>query len=265
MAASPTATKLLAGLAAEIRRTAESPEPDQVHDLRVAIRRFMQILAILDSSTGDIRGTVKRMMSFAGKVRDCDIAIKLTRKAGASEQFLRRLQRRRGAAERVLILELEKWSALDTPAKWRSKLGPAHPQENMSRALSKAVRRVFKRGAAAEDSEKKLHSLRIAVKKLRYTIDLLDRPSATRTEQIQDLQRRLGDINDYETARKIATQETASKRVVAELRAKQEKKIQSFHTFWEENFADKKREWKRATFQAGAPSRPRSRERQGAA
>ena len=111
------------------------------------------------------------------------------------------------------------------------------------------MKRVFKRGSAAEESEKKLHPLRIAVKKLRYTIDMLDRPEASRLEKVQELQSRLGDINDYETARRIAAEESAAKRVISDLRAAQEKKLRSFHRFWEKNFSGHKREWKRATFQ----------------
>jgi|SRR5579872_1321269 len=268
MAASP-ASELLDAFTAEVRRAAHSLSHEQVHNLRVAIRKLTQALAVVDAPPkhiGQIRHRLKIIMRFAGKTRDYDIAIRLAQKVQASRRFLSRLRRRRAEAAKALALDVQKWLDLNTSARWHATLGTAHPSSSADRVLLKAVKRLFKRGESAEDSNKKLHPLRIAAKKLRYTLDLLDTPDAAHLEQIKELQKRLGDINDYETARRIAAEELAGKRVIARLGEKQDKKVRSFRRYWEREFSGKKhrQEWRKVTLQA-APSRSRAHERQGAA
>jgi len=256
MAASPQATRLLDTLTAEARGTVRSAAPEQVHNLRVAIRRLMQALAVLNGppkQIDKIRRGLKTIMGFAGKTRDYDITLKLARKANASDRFVARLHRRRAAAAKLLALDLQKWLELGMPAQWREVIAAAHPSASADRVLMKAVKRLFKRGAAAEGSRKNLHPLRIAAKKLRYTLDLLDSADPAHLEQIKQLQKRLGDINDYETARRIATEESGGKRIIRLLGEKQEKKVRSFHRYWEREFASEKRNWKRATLHAAVP------------
>ena len=268
MPASPKrASEFLDYFAAAARRTLGGPDADQVHILRVASRKFTQALTVLDAESEDvekIRRRLKRIMRFAGQVRDYDITIKLAGRVQGSKTFLARLHRRRAAAERVLLAELQLWLDANTPRRWRERLAEAAPGTTASKVLSSAVKRLFKRGAAAEDSDKKLHPLRIAAKKLRYTLDLLDHSDPARVEQVKELQRRLGDINDYETARRIASAESAGKRVDSRLREKHDKKVRAFRRFWESRFSGKKhkREWQNVTLRA-TPVRSRRRPRVG--
>ena len=266
MSASPKTRELLDHFASEVRLTIKTPEPDQVHNLRVAIRRLTQALVVVAPESKGAKKTrreLKHLMQLAGNVRDCDINLKLAGKLGASQEFLSRLHRRRAAAERLLNQELQNWDHPGLMSEWKEKLVSATASAPAHAAILRAVKRLFKRGTAAEESDKKLHPLRIAAKKLRYTLDLLDHCDQAHLQQIKELQTRLGDINDYETACRIAGEESASKRLIGKLRAKQERKIASFHRYWQKEFSGKKSEWEQVTLQA-APSRSR-RERQGAA
>ena len=225
----PQANKLVRALASQIGRTLESPDADAVHDLRVAIRRYSQLLTALDSAPKPVRRRLKALMHFAGDVRDCDISSKLVRKAGASQTLLRRLVRRRGIAERLLVVELQTWK---DSAGWRTPLNDGSPDR---RLLDKALKRVLKRAKAAEKSDKQLHPLRIAAKKLRYTMELVA-PADSRMELIRELQRQLGDINDYETAWRMAGEEAAPRRLIVALHERRDKKIRSFRRCWRREF-----------------------------
>ncbi len=247
MVASPVA-RGVTELASAVRCALDSPEPDQIHDLRVAIRRFLQVLAVYESSPRVVRDGLKEMMRSAGDVRDCDIAIKLVKKVDGPARLIQRLRRRRGDRERVLLIELQKWSKGNMASQWRQKLsfnGEADPA-----ILRRAVKKFFKCGAAAEDSDTKLHPLRIATKKLRYTMDLIGNTDRARAEQVRELQQRLGDIQDHETARRLASDESASKRVLSELQNRQDKKIRAFRKFWDKTFAGRKREWQQVTLRS---------------
>ncbi len=216
----------------ELRQTLRDPNPDQVHDLRVAIRRFSQLLAIAEPSkeTARVRKALKRVMSMAGEVRDCDIALKLTVNANGSARLAARLRELRGEAEARLLKGLARWVATYSPRTWTL------PRRVGNRGTPQALRRFFKRGAAAEKSEGKLHPLRIAAKKLRYTLEL-EQPSSTMLAKIKDLQTRLGDINDLDVTRRIAEREGAAKPVLDELRRKRDKKVAAFRSYWKRTFA----------------------------
>src|SRR5262249_30985804 len=73
--------RLLDRLAFQLAATRQAYGPEAVHDLRVAIRRFSQALAVFKASfrrknLKKIRKSLKPLMTAAGEVRDCDIALK---------------------------------------------------------------------------------------------------------------------------------------------------------------------------------------------
>ena len=80
------AERRLGRLAFQINRTAKSRDTEAVHDLRVAVRRFSQVLRLFKpyfrgKEVRKIRRELKQMMGLAGEVRNCDIALKLMAKA----------------------------------------------------------------------------------------------------------------------------------------------------------------------------------------
>jgi CHAD domain-containing protein len=243
MARSPDATReLYDRLTRQARRTARTPDAAQVHNLRVAIRRYSQALALLPPDTPGFRGVprkLKKTMTLAGQVRDADIAIKLVAKLKptGAQALQARLSRRRTRSETRLLDSLPDLT-LRHPIEPLSVAGPpAHD------AMFQAARRLFKRGAKADDS-KGLHRLRIAAKKLRYTLEFLA-PHTARLPQIERLQSLLGSINDYETARHMVEEEAGPKKLMGQLEEKQRKRIRQFRRYWKSDFEgdDNHRRW----------------------
>lgn len=114
---------LLTALAFQIHRATKVPGPDQIHDVRVSIRRFAQGLLLFadffpQGEVKKIERRLKRMLRLTSRLRDRDIAL----------EFLANLKqtrhRKRLVAER-LTLQREfremgrRWSAHDFSAKWR--------------------------------------------------------------------------------------------------------------------------------------------------
>src|SRR5215472_17758188 len=102
-------TRLLRQLAFQIRQTLHSHDPEAVHDLRVAIRRLTQALAISKSflpsrAVKKIRRRTKAIMTLAAAVRDCDIALKLVSLSRAEDAATveTKLRTRRADAQKVL-------------------------------------------------------------------------------------------------------------------------------------------------------------------
>lgn len=237
MARSPDATReLFHRLTKQAECTSQAPDAEQVHNLRVAIRRFNQAPALhaLDApGFRKIHRKLKKTMTLAGQVRDVDIAMKLVAKlkpAGV-KSLQAKLARRRTECEVELIEALPSLAAHTDLEVTSSTDKPPH------HAIHDAARRLFKRGAKADDS-KGLHRLRIAAKKLRYMLELLA-PQHARLGQIKRLQTLLGDINDYETAGRIIATESGGKKLLEQLEDRQKKKIRQFRRYWKSDFEGK--------------------------
>jgi len=117
---------LLTRLAFEVHRVAKKPEPDEIHDLRVSIRRFSQGLSIFvdffpATEIKRVRTRLKRMMRLTSEIRDCDIALAFLEDM-KYVAHRRRFQRERGGYERELSEMVRRWSARDFSAEWRNGL-----------------------------------------------------------------------------------------------------------------------------------------------
>src|SRR5271168_3579893 len=100
------AEDLLHKLDLQLRRALKSQDAHQIHDLRVATRRFSQALRIFKSclgNTNSIRARCDSVMKLSGKVRDLDIAMTILRDehgtkaadvlAGIEQQRVRRAKK----------------------------------------------------------------------------------------------------------------------------------------------------------------------------
>jgi CHAD domain-containing protein len=225
-------------LAIEIRRALRQPDEANVHDLRVAIRRFNQAL-VLDVRNGrrSLERRLKKTMRAAGEVRNADITLELVAKLKRTRSLQRLIHRRRGKSAAGLIQALKRWNPAQIPQQL-----PA-PTPASAHAVVRAARRLFKRAAKSGDAQR-LHRIRIAAKKLRYTLELVA-PDHPRMEAIKQLQSMLGRINDFETAQTIVQEEAKSKPVCDQLARKQARRIQEFHRYWAALFPDPatQREW----------------------
>jgi CHAD domain-containing protein len=220
-------------LAVQVRRALKSPGADQVHDLRVAIRRYNQALAVNSQDRNkSSRRLLKQTLECAGEVRNFDIALKLIGKIKGTKALAASLRTRRRAAAKSLVAHLkgdfEDW-ANEAPAPPRRKSASMLP-------VIEAARRLFKYGRKSRQASQ-LHRLRIAAKKLRYTLELVE-PNHPRLDQIKRLQSELGNINDYRTTRAILKVESHGSPVRDELKRKQKLKIRDFRRHWAGFFGD---------------------------
>ena len=118
--------RLLTTLAFQVHRAAKKPGPDEIHDLRVSIRRFSQGLQLFSDffpkwEVKKINRVLKRMMQLTSSIRDRDITLEfLADSQHASHRP--RLLRERGAQQRQFAQMVRRWSARDFSAKWRNGL-----------------------------------------------------------------------------------------------------------------------------------------------
>lgn len=258
---------LLDSLDAQLQRTLKARDEDQVHDLRVATRRFTQALVIFESylrGTRRIRRELKAPMTLAGKVRDFDIATKLLGESGepAAAAVVGRIERQRLKTQRTLAKATGRIVERGAIRKWRARLAPRKSgtpapdhTKDVKKAILRAAERFFDRGDrayGAKDSRARysaksgnaLHLLRIAAKKLRYTLELAVEPSGTRERmhhRIRQLQSDLGDIHDLQSVCEIVSEYRGAKTLLVEpLKTKQRKKIREFRKFWKDEFGGKK-------------------------
>jgi CHAD domain-containing protein len=120
---------LLQRLSVALENAAREADADSIHDVRVALRRLSRCLRVFapfypPRSWKKIRRRIRTLLTAAGAVRDCDIALELALHAGVTKRNIIALQlaSRRRAAGRDLLLEIRRWKNRDYPSQWRSKL-----------------------------------------------------------------------------------------------------------------------------------------------
>jgi CHAD domain-containing protein len=256
---------LLRNLTAGIRRTLQSADAETVHNLRVSIRRFMETLLVFQpclpvKEANKARRRLKRIMTQAGEVRNCDIAATLlvTRFTNLREN----IQNQREDARRVLVIALRNWIDRDYSSKLRDSLtaesgardrdfcrsGIRITASGMLRHMTKSLFRLGDK-AAERASPRALHRFRITAKQYRYTLELFmsvsEREAGARLNQIKDVQSRLGNINDCETARIMAAGWGCGGDVDKFLKKREQKQMKEFGREWKRGFNDSmnRRNW----------------------
>jgi CHAD domain-containing protein len=118
--------RLLTMLAFQVHRAARKPGPDEIHDLRVSIRRFTQGLELFSDffpkwEVKKIRRMLKRMMRLTSSIRDRDITLEFLAEAQHTAHRPR-LTKERSTYQREFAEMLRRWSAQDFSANWRDGL-----------------------------------------------------------------------------------------------------------------------------------------------
>jgi len=123
--------RLLTSLAFQVHRAARKPGADEIHDLRVSVRRFAQGLELFSDffpkwEIKKIHRMLKRMMRLTSSIRDCDITLEFLAEAPAASPghaaHRPRLTKERSAYQRQFAEMVRRWSAHDFSAKWRNGL-----------------------------------------------------------------------------------------------------------------------------------------------
>jgi len=117
---------LLTRLAFQVHRAARKPGADEIHDLRVSVRRFSQALEFFGAffpkpEVKKIRRMLKRMMQLTSSIRDRDITLEFLKETG-HVGHRPRLEKERSAYQRQFSEMLRRWSSRNFSAKWRNGL-----------------------------------------------------------------------------------------------------------------------------------------------
>jgi CHAD domain-containing protein len=249
-----------------LRLAARNPkDADAVHDLRVAIRRFVQCLKVFPQffdarAARKVRRRLGKLMDFCAAVRNCDIAMELLRETGIEDASLTEsLMAGRATAERTLAGNLKRWRRRSIRKTWPARLETAPrrglwaldspPLDAARRVLPALAARLFTAGNAAaspEASREAMHRFRIHAKQFRYTLELFEpmygREMEVRLSELRALQDKLGRINDCVTTQALVKDHV---RAVAALTRLAERRETEFRACWTRTFdPTAKRRWK---------------------
>lgn len=205
----------------ELHTLRSAPEPDTVHDLRVAVRRCRALAAVMQEVDPDpcwpqLRKVARKLFRGLGAVRDAQVMEEWIKKLAPENDSLgpRLLaalqsgeQERTEAALRVASkFDERKWLSLDRALRRRIRLIPIGGLGAECLALERfdEAKNLHHRALRSE-KPKTWHGLRIGLKKFRYTVEgFLPEHAAAWIKNLKRLQDLLGDIHDLDVlAQKI--------------------------------------------------------------
>jgi CHAD domain-containing protein len=205
----------------EPRVLAEERDEDACHDLRVALRRTRTVLEVGRQVLGrfqasEVRATLRDLMRASGALRDEEVLLEVVSSLGVDRTDVHAWIDARKRRERVLRRILTRLVRAGEVGRGRQLLGALlafRVDPSRDRRLAKLARRAVdrarrdverRRAAAAPDDVSALHDLRIAFKRLRYTVetfaDALPSDLAALAQTAARFQKRLGDVHDVDVA-----------------------------------------------------------------
>jgi len=238
--------------------------PETAHDLRVAIRRFQQCLAMFDGlfapkPAEKLRKRLRKLMDLCGAKRDYDVGLEVLAQAGLPphHSVMTKFRQRQVSGSRALARRLAKKSSRDEGDRWRKQLRTAKRPggawdwqagvaENAKAALPRLAGEFFAEGdmaLLAYGDHEALHQFRLHTKSFRYSLELFARGYGfgwqPMLEALRELQDRIGAINDCVVVLQLPEMDAIAMHAVRRLLVTHER---SFGQFWRETFPAKRRE-----------------------
>ena len=265
----------------EVRSASRHPEDaEAIHDVRVAIRRFVQCLKIFrqfldEQNSRKIRRRLKKLMDQCAAVRNCDIALDLLREAGVDDEaVLKAIEGNRTGAENTLIHSLKRWRRKSIGKTWPGRLESQAragfweigkpPYDAARRMLPRLAQRLFRLGnaaAAPEATRESMHQFRIEAKRFRYTVELFKPVYGERLEEpldeLKTLQDKLGRLNDCVTTAEMVQEHARAASSVARLAQRCETE---FRAHWARHFDPSARRRWHAWLSGGEAEKPQKKE-----
>jgi CHAD domain-containing protein len=248
---------------AQLRSAARATDdPDAIHDLRVAIRRYSQCLRAFApvferSEVRKIRKRLKKLMDRCAAVRNCDIALDVLRDAGArTAKITAEIELKRGQAERKLSAALRRWRKKDIASRFCNAPriisvvnGPWNlekpVEENARRVLPALAASLFQHGdqaARTGATPAELHEFRLDLKHFRYTLEIFETVYGGRLgshmEKLRETQDHLGAISDCMTTLGLIQGHHRAEARVHRLLLQREA---NFREFWKQRFGARTR------------------------
>jgi CHAD domain-containing protein len=199
----------------ELESVRKAPEPDAVHDLRVAIRRCRSVASVMaevdpDAAWPDMRKLGRKLFRQLGELRDTQILEEWTKKLSpesdpVGERLLSAFAAQEKELQAAALKAVEKfdqksWKKLERKLQRRSRLVPSNGLAAECLALERleAAKELHVRALRAEKPEA-WHALRIGVKRFRYTVEsLLPARYEEWGENLKRIQDLLGEVHDLD-------------------------------------------------------------------
>ncbi|MCX7880217.1 MAG: CHAD domain-containing protein [Ignavibacteria bacterium] len=210
-----TLKELFGNLFLEVQK---SFDDDAIHDLRVTTRRLLAFIDFLNELCGqsnypDLRLSLRRFAKRFNKMRDIQVQIgyfiNFVKKFPKTLDFLVELKKR----EKKQIKNLKKYIETSTLDEFSglfffywSEIKNSNCFKNLSSlSLAETAEKTFDelnfaKGNIILGNYATYHKTRIALKKFRYTIEILEKIwgiEKTRIKELQQIQNNLGEIQDY--------------------------------------------------------------------
>ncbi len=200
----------------------EKPKGSRVHALRVATRRLRASLWLLRHSEPQLKFSKfkKKLRSIgriAGELRALDVAVGDAEKFEIKHSSLKKLRKKTRKKFIVVLKEFNIEKMLSEIDKVASDVAEA-PDFDFARALAGLRRRLMPL-RYGHTSLKRLHQLRIEVKKTRYVLEALGRP----VHPLRVFQGWLGRVHDIEVLEDRALSNSRTQRDRAECLRKSNK------------------------------------------
>jgi CHAD domain-containing protein len=199
----------------ELDEVRTAPEPDAVHDLRVALRRCRSLAAVMeevdpDPAWPEMRKIGRKLFRQLGELRDTQVLEEWVSKLGSEndavgERLLTHL-RKNEAEERESALraagkfDAKGWKSYERVLGHRSRVVAPDSLAAKSLAVERllAARELNLRALRTEKPEP-WHALRIGVKRFRYTVEaLLPELYESWGENLKRVQDLLGEVHDLD-------------------------------------------------------------------
>ena len=199
----------------ELQNVRKSPEPDAVHDLRVAIRRCRSIASVMeevdsDPSWPEMRKTAKKLFQGLGELRDAHILEEWVQKLGPETdpvraQLLSTFEENETRLTTEALCQAEKfdeknWKRLGRRLRSRQRLVPVGGLAAECLALERLEEaKELHTVALRSEKAKSWHGLRIGLKRLRYTVEgFLPHHYEAWGQDLKRVQDLLGDVHDLD-------------------------------------------------------------------
>jgi CHAD domain-containing protein len=117
---------LLTRLVFQVHRAAKVPGPEEIHDVRVSIRRFSQCLLLFEEffprwEVKKIKRRLKRMLRLTSQIRDRDIALDFLASLKQT-RHRQRLVKTRLTLQKEFSQMIRHWNVRNFSARWRNGL-----------------------------------------------------------------------------------------------------------------------------------------------